>query len=132
MIVLFLLRHQEARRLNTILEAYKIGSGQLVNRAKSDISLSRNYLAEAETKVTQCLNIEREALEEKYLGLPTAIGRSILREPLKKYVQEFRTLLYAWCERSYRCSWQRNPHQSSGTISAHILNELFSAIKDTV
>ena len=84
MITLFLLRHQEATRLNKILEAYKIGSGQLVNQAKSDIFFNRNYLAEAETKVTQCLSIEREALEEKYLGLPTAIGRSISQEPLEK------------------------------------------------
>ena len=84
MSVLFLLRHQEATRLNKILEAYDIGSGLLVNQEKSNIFLSRNYLEEAYTKVTQCLNIEREALEEKYLGLPTAIGRSISQEPLEK------------------------------------------------
>ena len=100
MIVLFLLRHEKATRLNEILEARKIGSGQLVNPAKSAIFFSRNYSAEAKTEVTQCLNIEREALEEKYLGLPTAIGRCILREPLKKYVQESRTLLMDGVKRS--------------------------------
>jgi hypothetical protein len=65
-----------ANRLNDILEAYNRGSGQLVNREKSAIFFSKNYPEETKSEVTQGLNIQREALEEKYLGLPTAVGRS--------------------------------------------------------
>ena len=97
MIVLFLLRHQEARRLNTILEAYKIGSGQLVNPATSAIFFSRSYSAEAETEVTQCLNIEREALEEKYLGLPTAIWQIYLVGAFEKICSRIQNLVNGWC-----------------------------------
>ena len=65
-----------ASRLQEILDIYGRGSGQLVNRDKSAIFFSKNCLDEAKAEVRLALNIDTEVLAEKYLGLPTAMGRS--------------------------------------------------------
>lgn len=62
--------------LQEVLEIYSRGSGQLVNREKSVVFFSRNCTDDMKLEVRQTLNIEQEALTEKYLGLPTAVGRS--------------------------------------------------------
>ena len=48
----------------------------MVNRDKSAIFFSSNYKEEDEKEVFECLKITKEALEERYLGLPIALGRS--------------------------------------------------------
>jgi hypothetical protein len=65
-----------AERLHNILETYRIGSGQLVNRSKSAVFFSANCTEEMKQEVHEFSGIEAEALVEKYLGLPTALGRS--------------------------------------------------------
>jgi hypothetical protein len=65
-----------AERLQEILETYSRGSGHLVNREKSAVFFSRNCTEDMRNEVRQAINIEQEALAEKYLGLPTAVGRS--------------------------------------------------------
>lgn len=65
-----------ARRLQDVLETYSRGSGQLVNRDKSAVFFSRNSTEEMKVAVRQTLSIGQEALAERYLGLPTAVGRS--------------------------------------------------------
>ncbi|GJN09500.1 hypothetical protein PR202_ga27513 [Eleusine coracana subsp. coracana] len=65
-----------ANRLQEILELYSRGSGQLVNKSKSVVFFSGNCTDTMKTKVREALHIENEALAEKYLGLPTCIGRS--------------------------------------------------------
>ncbi|XP_066383448.1 uncharacterized protein [Miscanthus floridulus] len=67
-----------AERLNAILEAYNKGSGQMVNRDKSAIFFSSNCKEEDKKEVFEYLKIGKEALEEKCLGLPTALGRSTI------------------------------------------------------
>lgn len=68
--------HDSAQRLQEILEVYRVGSGQMVNRDKSAIFFSGNCTDEMKLQVHTVLGIAAEALVEKYLGLPTAIGRS--------------------------------------------------------
>jgi hypothetical protein len=66
-----------AQRLQNILEAYRVGSGQLVNRAKSAVFFSTNCTDVMKQEVHDFSGIDAEALVEKYLGLPTALGRSV-------------------------------------------------------
>jgi hypothetical protein len=87
-----------ANRLNDILEAYNRGSGQLVNREKSAIFFSKNCPEETKSEVTQSLNIQREALEEKYLGLPTAVGRSTT-DAFEKLSSRTLNLVNGWSEK---------------------------------
>ena len=75
-------------RLNAILEAYNKGSGQMVNRDKSAIFFSSNYKEEDKKEVFECLKITKEALEERYLGLPIALGRSTTE-----------AFVSGWCEK---------------------------------
>ncbi|KAK1684139.1 hypothetical protein QYE76_044987 [Lolium multiflorum] len=65
-----------ANRLQEILEIYRIGSGQLVNKQKSAVFFSANADDNMKLAVHQGTAIPTEALVEKYLGLPTALGRS--------------------------------------------------------
>ena len=63
-------------RLANILRSYQEGSGQMVNLAKSAIFFSANCDNEMKEEMKQAAGIATEALGEKYLGLPTAVGQS--------------------------------------------------------
>lgn len=65
-----------ALRLQQVLDIYSRGLGQLVNRDKSAVFFSHNCTDDMKNVVRQTLNIDKEALAEKYLGLPIAIGQS--------------------------------------------------------
>lgn len=82
-----------------ILERYNRGSGQLVNRDKSAIFFSRNCSPEMKTEVTQGLNIHKEALAEKYLGLPTEVGRN-LNDVFEYLPAQVRGCIDGWCGRA--------------------------------
>lgn len=64
-----------ASRLQDILGIYSKGPGQLVNKEKSAVFFSSNCQEADKDEVRSILQIETEALAEKYLGLPTALGR---------------------------------------------------------
>ena len=72
-----------AQRINNVLERYHAGSGQLVNKSKSAIFFSSNCTADVKHEVHTAADISTEALVEKYLGLPTALGRSTQMLSLK-------------------------------------------------
>jgi hypothetical protein len=59
-----------------VLDIYGRGSGQMINRDKSAIFFSKNCSDKMKSEVQQAPNIETEALADKYLGLPTAVGWS--------------------------------------------------------
>lgn len=65
-----------ADRLHGILDVYSRGSCQLVNREKSAVFFSSNCSNTMKEEIRHGLNIQNEALAEKYQGLPTAAGRS--------------------------------------------------------
>jgi hypothetical protein len=64
-----------AARLNVILNMYHEASGQLVNREKSSIFFSPGIPSDMRAAVKRELDIQVEAFSEKYLGLPTAVGK---------------------------------------------------------
>lgn len=64
-----------ALRLNEILRIYGEASGQCINREKSSIYFSSNTPDSLKQVLKATLNIQVEAFNEKYLGLPTAVGR---------------------------------------------------------
>lgn len=65
-----------ANRIAEVLELYNRGSGKLVNKSKSVIFFSANCVHEVKQEVHGGLQIPTEALGEKYLGLPTVVGKS--------------------------------------------------------
>ncbi|KAG2555195.1 hypothetical protein PVAP13_9KG563530, partial [Panicum virgatum] len=66
-----------AERIAETLDLYNRGSGQLVNKDKSVIFFNDNCDVSQKNEVRESLQIATEALGEKYLGLPTAVGRAV-------------------------------------------------------
>jgi hypothetical protein len=62
--------------LKHVLQAYEVSSGQRVNRDKSSIFFGKGCRVERKEELKAAIGIGCEALSEKYLGLPTVVGRS--------------------------------------------------------
>ena len=63
-----------ADNLKSILDRYRINSGQMVSDAKSSVFFSENTLVSDKPEVCQSLNIMIESLNDKYLSLPMLVG----------------------------------------------------------
>jgi hypothetical protein len=66
----------EWRRLTKILERYEDASGQKLNKDKTSIFFSRNTSPEKREEISRLLGLSATQYYEKYLGLPTMVGRS--------------------------------------------------------
>lgn len=92
-----------AVRLQEILNTCSRGSGQLVNKDKSAVFFSKNCEDETNEEVRSILQINTEALAEKYLGLPTALGRAT-KEAFEYMPTRIRNLVGAWSGREASCA----------------------------
>jgi hypothetical protein len=86
------------QRLKEILQTYQDGSGQMVNIMKSAIFFSANCEDQVKSEVKQITGIHTEALCEKYLGLPTAVGRST-KEAFECIPSRIRGIMGGWSEK---------------------------------
>ncbi|GJM96742.1 hypothetical protein PR202_ga13605 [Eleusine coracana subsp. coracana] len=85
------------------MEVYNRGSGQLVNYDKSAVFFSKNSTYEMKSTVPESLGIGNEALAEKYLGLPTALGRST-KEAFEYMPSKIKGLVRSWSGREASCA----------------------------
>jgi hypothetical protein len=60
--------------LQQVLDSYCANSGQLISVAKSSIFFSPNTPVEVKVEICNTLNINTEAISDKYLGLPALVG----------------------------------------------------------
>nr|GEZ05724.1 reverse transcriptase [Tanacetum cinerariifolium] len=67
---------QESCRLKGIFTRYCQASGQVINYENSKISFSANVDIHMRTRIIECLNVRKVVHQNKYLGLPSVIGRS--------------------------------------------------------
>ena len=67
---------RECQKLVEILELYEAASGQKVNMDKSSVFFSRNTPQERRSEVIGILGPMQDTRHNKYLGLPSIIGRS--------------------------------------------------------
>ena len=72
--------------LKNILVRYEAASGQKINLQKSSIFFEKGCGQQQKDVLKQVFGIEQEALSERYLGLPTVVGRS--KDGTFKYVTE--------------------------------------------
>ncbi|GJN25118.1 hypothetical protein PR202_gb12906 [Eleusine coracana subsp. coracana] len=92
-----------ATRIANILEDNNRGSGQLVNKRKSAIFFSSNCSADSRRTMHEALQIEIEALGERYLGLPTSVG--LLADGTFDYVYgRVRRFVAGWGENTLSCA----------------------------
>jgi hypothetical protein len=62
--------------LQSILQLYEECSEQMINKAKSAILFSRNIQVVQRKRECELLQITKETMSEKYLGLPVHVGQS--------------------------------------------------------
>ena len=94
---------QSAARLNAILEIYGSASGQRINRDKSAIYFSTNTSEPVRQLLKTTLDIYVEAFSERYLGLPTAVGR-ITSGTFAHIGDRARGKMQGWSERLLACA----------------------------
>ncbi|XP_074293649.1 uncharacterized protein LOC141620759 [Silene latifolia] len=86
----------EAVEVSNILRRYEAASGQSISLEKTTMSFSRGVPRAKRDRVLAQLGVREVETQEKYLGLPTVVGRSkkvltdILRDKLSKRLQ-------GWC-----------------------------------
>ncbi|KAK9755091.1 hypothetical protein RND81_01G002100 [Saponaria officinalis] len=92
---------REARKVKEILVNYELASGQKVNYDKTTVSFSRGTTINRKNGVEECLGVRVVEEQERYLGLPTAVGRSkkcvtnIVRDKLTKKLRGWRGTLFS-------------------------------------
>jgi hypothetical protein len=87
-----------AGRIQTILDKYCLASGQRINRDKSSIFFSKKCPSATKEGIKAALDIQNETLNEKYLGMPTDVGRS--RSGALKYLKDWIwNKIQGWLER---------------------------------
>ena len=66
----------QARAIRAVLRLYENASGQQVNVSKSSISFGKGIPRHRQEEIIQELDIREVSAQDKYLGLPTHVGRS--------------------------------------------------------
>ena len=92
-----------AESLNAILQIYANCSGQAVNREKSSVYFSPNTHSDVRMALKQSLGIMVEAFSERYLGLPTAVGR-ITSGTFDHIDGRIRGKMNGWSEKNLACA----------------------------
>ena len=59
-----------------VLQIYEVGSGQQLNKAKTIVFISKSTNEESRQLIKDCLGVEEIWSYEKYLGLPSFMGRN--------------------------------------------------------
>ena len=85
-LLLFRADTESAGKVQDLLNRYCMASGQRINQDKSSVFFSKgcpNILREG---IKTVLEVQNESLNEKYLGMPSDIGRS--RGGAFKYIKD--------------------------------------------
>jgi hypothetical protein len=72
--------------LKEVLQKYEASSGQRVNMQKSSIFFGKGCSDQERSFLKNRLGVQCEALSERYLGLPTVVGKS--KEGAFKHLRE--------------------------------------------
>ena len=90
--------HTGALELKNILQSYERASGQMINREKSSILFSPNTPQSVRNQICSILSIANKAYNERYLGLPVAVGKS-RRKTFEYIKQRVWNRIQGWQER---------------------------------
>ena len=67
---------EECAKIQELLVVYEVVSGQMINREKTTLFLSKNTYAQDQEAIKVALNAPAIQHYEKYLGLPSFVGRN--------------------------------------------------------
>jgi hypothetical protein len=74
-LILVRAKEGDAQKLQEILHLYEECSRQMINKDKSAIMFNPNTGDADKEKVIQALNIQRQTMSDKYLGMPVHVGQ---------------------------------------------------------
>lgn len=75
-ILFFRATREEVDEIQQIIHIYESASGQRINMDKTEMTVSRNVPEEMVMELCNRMGVKRVQQHDKYLGLPTLIGRS--------------------------------------------------------
>ena len=109
---------QDCQKILDILETYRKCLGQQINTSKTTIFFSQVTLEDSEQFIKEALRVLENRQYEKYLSLPSLIGRKKKRQALSILRREFgknykagkRSFCLKWLERSLLKLWFRQYH----------------------
>ena len=81
--------------LLSILSQYEVASGQQINREKTNLFFSKSTPTHEQTELMHLLGVPAIKEYDKYLGLPSFMGRS-RRESFKKIKEWIWLKLQGW------------------------------------
>ncbi|XP_024163959.1 uncharacterized protein LOC112170924 [Rosa chinensis] len=90
---------EDCHRIRHLLNTYERASGQQVNLQKSNVVFSGSVLPHLRDNLAQILGVQVVSKHEKYLGIPTLVGRSktetfaFIKDKLSKKLTGKRTKL---------------------------------------
>lgn len=88
---------QDCLVINHCLHVYELASGHKVNLQKGSVVFSSNVPLPLQDSLTQLLGVEKVLVHDKYLGLPTYVGRSeafgYIKDRLTKKLKGWRSNL---------------------------------------
>ncbi|KAL0288754.1 UNVERIFIED_CONTAM: putative mitochondrial protein [Sesamum angustifolium] len=91
--------HSSIIFVKNILETYAKASGQMINYNKSSMVLSKNSTDTLKDTLPMLLGLQREDQQERYLGLPSVVGRS--KKGVFSYIRDrVWQRIRGWCERN--------------------------------
>ena len=76
----------ECQKIQDLLSSYESASGQQLNRSKTSLFFSKSTPADSIDQITTHLEIQVVKQYEKYLGLPTLVGRN--KKASLRFIQE--------------------------------------------
>ena len=85
-LLLFKSSVEGATRVSNLLDIYCGASGQKVNNEKSSIFFSKGVADSSKEAIKNILDVHNASLTEKYLGLPSDVGRA--KEGSFKYLKD--------------------------------------------
>jgi len=116
----------EAQHILEVLHLYEQGSGQIVNLDKCEVSFSRNVGEQSRNILQRSLGFKAVETHNRYLGLPTFIGRS-----KKAIFQGIRDRVWrklkGWKDRTLSKAGKRSTLESRGSSHSHLCDTMFRA-----
>ena len=98
---------RECQNLIVTLNLYEAVFGQKINADKSSIFFSNNTSPELKTKILEVMGLMKDSKHNKYLGLPSLIGKSKkevfakVKEKVEKNCPDGKKKCYLWEEERF-------------------------------
>jgi hypothetical protein len=101
-LILMRAKESDAQTLQNMLNLYEACSGQMINKEKSVIMFSPNTGENDRNHVMQVLNIQRQPMNDQYLGMPVHVGQNrskvfaYLKERIWVRIQGWKEKMLSW------------------------------------